>query len=514
MIVKPNSNVQIKHSNNQKGKIPKKSNKNNFIKSICKKEIKSPPKVYSKLCYKKCKANSKSSNQNKTEMNTTRLKVKKEQKMKELTFENKNLSNFLQRKKKINITTSKNSSSKVNSHNNFNITKNNSKKNINYHYSFFIDCASNKYKRNLISFNINSDSMNNINLNNKTINYTVNNFIGCKNNLFKNMTKKNSIKKINSTSNKRKPKNYKKYNSNNKLLSVHNIKLNKQFILEMKNKNNNTNIINNKNSSVSKRTSKEKNNYNNNTKYVEVNLKEDNIGKNYITKIEREKCFIIDKKNLNKFSGRISKDKNNINSNRKKKVNNNKINSRNNNNRRLNISINNFQYLNNSNINSNNKSTIINLKHINSNIMNYIRLNNKTKNIEILGNKSRDVLKEKKSFDKYYTVTQSPNSDSNKKLFLNFLNISKMIDENKKIKEKNDSLSSEINVMSKEFENMKKENMNIKRELKEKSKMIKDIKLTIDIFNQELKKLQKLSKNNLTEHLNSKDSDNDDNKYK
>jgi hypothetical protein len=328
------------------------------------------------------------------------------------------------------------------------------------------------------------------------------------------MTKKNSIKKINSTSNKRKRKNYKKYNSNNKLLSVHNIKLNKQFILEMKNKNNNTNIINNKNSSVSKRTSKEKNNYNNNIKYVEVNLKEDNIGKNYITKIEREKCFIIDTKNLNKPSGRISKDKNNINSNRKKKVNNTKINSRNNNNRSINISINNFQYLNNNNINSNNKSTNVNVKHVNSKIMNYISLNNQTKNTEIFGNKSKDILKTKKSFEKYYTVTQSPNSDSNKKICLNFLNISKMIDENKKIKEKNDSLSSKINVMSKEFKEMKKENMNIKRELKEKSKMIKDIKLTIDIFNQELNKLQKLSNNNLTEHLNSKESDNKVIQYK
>ena len=128
MIVKPNSNVQIKQSNNKKGKISKKSNKNIFIKSICKKEIKSPPKVQSKLSYKKCKANSKPSNQNKTEMNTTRLKTKKEQKIKENTFENKNLSNFLQRKKNINITRSKKSSSKVNSHNNFNITKNNSKK--------------------------------------------------------------------------------------------------------------------------------------------------------------------------------------------------------------------------------------------------------------------------------------------------------------------------------------------------------------------------------------------------
>jgi hypothetical protein len=101
MIVKPNSSFQIKHSNNKKGKISKNSNKNNFIKSICKKEIKSPPKVHSKLSYKKCKANSKPSNQNKTEMNTTRLKIKKEeQKIKDFTFENKNLSNFLQRKKK------------------------------------------------------------------------------------------------------------------------------------------------------------------------------------------------------------------------------------------------------------------------------------------------------------------------------------------------------------------------------------------------------------------------------
>ena len=41
---------------------------------------------------------------------------------------------------------------------------------------------------------------------------------------------------------------------------------------------------------------------------------------------------------------------------------------------------------------------------------------------------------------------------------------------------------------------MKKENIIIKKELKEKSKMIKDMKLTIDIFNQELSKLQKLSK--------------------
>lgn len=197
-------------------------------------------------------------------------------------------------------------------------------------------------------------------------------------------------------------------------------------------------------------------------------------------------------------------------------MNNIKINSRNNNSRRLNISINNCQYLNNnnnSNYNSNDKSTIVNVKHINNKIMNYIQLNNKTKNNEILGNKNKDIIKLKKSFEKYFTVTQSP-SDSNKKFFLNFLNISKMISENKEIKEKNENLSSQINIMSKEFENMKKENMDIKKELKEKSKMIKDMKLTIEIFNQELNKLQKLSINRMNDNINSKQTDNNYNKDK
>ena len=62
--------------------------------------------------------------------------------------------------------------------------------------------------------------------------------------------------------------------------------------------------------------------------------------------------------------------------------------------------------------------------------------------------------------------------------------------------------------MTKEFENIKKENIIIKKELQEKSKMIKDMKLTIDIFNQELNKLQNLSKrankdnNTIQNHIN------------
>ena len=65
----------------------------------------------------------------------------------------------------------------------------------------------------------------------------------------------------------------------------------------------------------------------------------------------------------------------------------------------------------------------------------------------------------------------------------------------------------QINDMTKEFESMKKENIIIKKELQEKSKMIKDMKLTIDIFNQELNKLQILSKK-INENNNSNNNNN------
>ena len=71
-----------------------------------------------------------------------------------------------------------------------------------------------------------------------------------------------------------------------------------------------------------------------------------------------------------------------------------------------------------------------------------------------------------------------------------------MIYENKKIRENNNNLSLQINDMAKQFENMRKENISIKNELKEKTKLIKDMKLTIDIFHQELIKLQKQSNKN------------------
>ena len=149
---------------------------------------------------------------------------------------------------------------------------------------------------------------------------------------------------------------------------------------------------------------------------------------------------------------------------------------------------------------NNNKSTIVNIKHVNNKIMNYIQFNNKRKKIS----------SKKRSFEKYNTVTHSPSNALDKKNFLNFLNVSRIIYENNKMKEKNENLSLQINDMTKEFENMKKENIIIKKELQEKSKMIKDMKLTIDIFNQELSKLQKMSKkideNNNNNQINIKNN--------
>jgi len=69
-----------------------------------------------------------------------------------------------------------------------------------------------------------------------------------------------------------------------------------------------------------------------------------------------------------------------------------------------------------------------------------------------------------------------------------------IIYENKQIKQKNEELSKQFENIKKEFEQMKKDNKIIKEELKEKSKYIKDIKLTMDIFSQQLSKLQNLHK--------------------
>ena len=77
----------------------------------------------------------------------------------------------------------------------------------------------------------------------------------------------------------------------------------------------------------------------------------------------------------------------------------------------------------------------------------------------------------------------------------NLLNI---IYENKQIKKQNEELSKQFDTIKKEFEQIKRDNNGIKEELKEKTKYLKDIKLTMDIFSQELLKLQNLYKENDT----------------
>lgn len=181
--------VKIKNNPNQKNKFSTNSTRGNIFSHGEPEELKSPSKKAKLLGKRNNKTNSCSSSiQNKTEIITTRLKEKKDiSKNKEYNIENKKLNNYLHRTKY--ISKSKHSLSKNTNNNNLNISKNNSKKLINYHYSFFINESSNKYKRNLASFN-NSDSFNNLNLNNKTINYTLNKFMTKKNNLSKNITKK------------------------------------------------------------------------------------------------------------------------------------------------------------------------------------------------------------------------------------------------------------------------------------------------------------------------------------
>jgi hypothetical protein len=144
-----------------------------------------------------------------------------------------------------------------------------------------------------------------------------------KNNLSKNITKKNSINSIsnlikNNKSNKYKNnfknQSFKKYYSNNTISSPYNMH-DPYYFYRQPNTSMNSNVTNTKNSSLSNTTSKEKNNnnFNKNTKYVEVNLKDDKMMKNHIKKIQRQK-FILDDMNNGNMNNKIK-----INVNRKKK---------------------------------------------------------------------------------------------------------------------------------------------------------------------------------------------------
>ena len=84
----------------------------------------------------------------------------------------------------------------------------------------------------------------------------------------------------------------------------------------------------------------------------------------------------------------------------------------------------------------------------------------------------------------------------------------KLIRENMKLKKKNEELLSKINFISKEFNEIKKDNNDIKEELKEKNNILKTIKLTMDIFNQELIRLQNKMIENNTNNTNNNNNNN------
>ena len=143
---------------------------------------------------------------------------------------------------------------------------------------------------------------------------------------------------------------------------------------------------------------------------------------------------------------------------------------------------------------------------INGNLNDNKKINKKSKyskkNLSINFKKSTDFLIIKKS--KKYNInniqaTTTPSfkershslAVNNQDLDLSFDkgNIN-LLYENIKLKKKNEELISKINHISKEFNEIKKDNNDIKEELKEKNNLLSNIKLTMDIFNQELIRLQ------------------------
>jgi len=421
-----------------------------------------------------------SSNDNRKEPNYVGLKMKNVKNYKfKINLKTSNIYNNSRLKNNININSiSKGKLDKLN------ISKNNNKNGINIHCSFFLNDLSTKYNRNLYLFNRTSDSLNKANSQNK--NNSTNkksNSLNKENNkikINKNLKNKicnnhiNNIRLINIV-NKNKPKDIRQYYSINTLTTPYNI-------YNTQTSHSRTYTSKNKISPVSNKTSKEKQNFNH---------KLDKLKHVKNQKLLKKSKFVFESTNNSSSKNMI---KNNYKT-RMKPLNQN-INSRN-------IRYNNSNITNYNQINNNNKSTLVNIKHINNKIMNFIDLNNKIKKFS----------PKKGSFEKYNTMNHSPNNALDKKIFFN-LNISKIIQENNLIKEKNDNLSMQINDMTKEFENMKKENLIIKKELKEKSKMIKDMKLTIDIFNQELNKLQILSKKMNENNNNNQNNNRSYNIYK
>ena len=159
------------------------------------------------------------------------------------------------------------------------------------------------------------------------------------------------------------------------------------------------------------------------------------------------------------------------------------------------------------------KTKLINIKKkIITNINNKkLKKNNKknlSTNFKISTDEYINIIKNTKKYkdldyclnEKHYSLTLSNKNLSN----INDGNI-KLLCENIELKRKNEELISKIKYISKEFNEIKKDNNEIKEELKEKNNTLNNIRLTMDIFNQELIRLQrqiKINNNNNNINLN------------
>lgn len=140
------------------------------------------------------------------------------------------------------------------------------------------------------------------------------------------------------------------------------------------------------------------------------------------------------------------------------------------------------------------------INHINKKIANILELSSDDNQLGFLNEFEMLYNNLKKRVNPLKGYSSIKKTYSNEKRGKNFCDrvvidqssISNIIRENQLVKQKNEELTLKFDEMKLEFEQMKKNNREIKEDLKEKSKFLKDMKLTIDIFSQELSKLQNL----------------------
>ena len=336
---------------------------------------------------------------------------------------------------------------------------------------------------------------NNNNNNNHIISVDSNSKINLKKNIFAFSNKIRNLNINNNNIKKNKDNNFNKENIKNITAhqSTSNLsKFNKEKILY---RNNNTLILNNNNKNNI--INKDKNKtliYKNKPQPVLL----DSIF-NY-----NKACYDIEENSKNSTKSKKSKSKSKYNNNNDK----NRI-------KYLNLNFKNFcnkttknsatkkKNRNNLELNSNNKLELSTEKNNNNNEL--------LSEFELLYsclNKKKSDKYRSKSHKKKNNTLNKKNKKYNLLLDKNILNNDSLLGiiyENKKIKQKNEELSKQFEHIKKEFEIIKKDNQDIKEELKEKTKYLKDIKLTMDIFSQELLKLQNLTKendNNIENNIN------------